>query len=262
MEKKICYLVTTAFFICCCIFIDKVHAEEPVKKDLKLLLEQSKNNLQEKKSSILNESNKVISETQTKTTQKIEEVIIMKSEEIKEVKQEKTSQESFVMMETDKGSIKIKLFMEEAPITAGNFKDLVERKFYNGLIFHRVIPGFVIQGGCPLGNGTGNFVDPETKKTRYIKHNNATGKKHDQAGIIAMARTSDPDSASSQFFIDLAPLPSLNPGGVDPYGYAIFGEVVEGLDVVMKIAKENVPPYPGSDGTANPVKILSATIVE
>ena len=77
-----------------------------------------------------------------------------------------------------------------------------------------------------------------------------------------MARTSDPDSASSQFFIDLAPLPSLNPGGVDPYGYAIFGEVVEGLDVVMKIAKENVPPYPGSDGTANPVKILSATVVE
>jgi cyclophilin family peptidyl-prolyl cis-trans isomerase len=260
MKKKICYLATLVLLVI--VLCNKTKAEESAKKELKQLLEQSKINLQGKKSSLISEANLIASETKTETIKKTEEIITMKSEEIQEVKKEKSAQESFVMMETDKGSFKIKLFMEEAPITAANFKDLVERKFYNGLIFHRIIPGFVIQGGCPLGNGTGNFVDPETKKSRYIKHDNAVGKKHDKAGIVAMARTSDPDSASSQFFIDLAPLPSLNPGGVDPYGYAIFGEVVEGLDVVMKIAKENVPPYPGSDGTANPVKILSATIVE
>jgi cyclophilin family peptidyl-prolyl cis-trans isomerase len=171
------------------------------------------------------------------------------------------AKETIVLMETDKGDFKIKLYMEDAPITAGNFKDLVERKFYNGLTFHRIIPGFVVQGGCPLGNGTGNFVDPETKQTRYIKHEFNPKLSHNKAGIVAMARTSNPNSASSQFFIDLAPLASLNPGGVDPNGYAIFGEVIEGMDVVNKIVTDNVAPYPGSDGTANPVKIKSARVL-
>ena len=150
--------------------------------------------------------------------------------------------------------------MDEAPITAGNFKDLVERGFYNGLTFHRLIPGFVVQGGCPNGNGTGGFIDPETKSERRIKFEK-TNLKHDKPGVVAMARTADPNSASSQFFIDLAPLPSLDAGGVDPYGYAIFGQVVDGMDVVNQIVSENVPPYPGSDGTSNPVKIISAKIV-
>ncbi len=185
----------------------------------------------------------------------------MESELVKEVDAKQQHKNPVVLMETDKGPIEIELFMDKAPITAGNFKDLVERKFYNGLTFHRIIPGFVVQGGCPKGNGTGNFVDPETKQTRYIKHEWSKELSHNKAGILAMARTSDPNSASSQFFIDLAPLPSLNPGGVDPYGYAVFGQVIKGMDVVNKIVQDNVAPYPGSDGTANPVKITSAKVL-
>ncbi|MCE2928705.1 MAG: peptidylprolyl isomerase [Candidatus Caenarcaniphilales bacterium] len=188
---------------------------------------------------------------------------IMQSETIKEVnKNSDEKQDTFVMMETEKGSFKIKLYMKDAPITAGNFLDLVKRKFYNGLTFHRIISGFVVQGGCPKGNGTGGFIDPDTGKERRIQHENNPKLKHNKAGILAMARTSDPNSASSQFFIDLAALPSLDAGGVDPYGYAVFGEIVEGMDVVEKIVKENVPPYPGSDGTANPVKIVSARVID
>jgi len=202
--------------------------------------------------------------TQT-ISQKIETVEkkIMESKTLKEVEtaNNKTAvKDTVVLVETEKGTFKIKLFMEDAPITAGNFLDLVKRKFYNGLTFHRIIAGFVVQGGCPNGTGTGNFVDPETHKPRYIKHEWSSKYSHNKAGMVSMARTADPDSASSQFFIDLAPLPSLNPGGVDKAGYSIFGEVIEGMDVVNKIVKDNVPPYPGSDGTANPVKILSARV--
>lgn len=185
----------------------------------------------------------------------------MTSELIEQVAKEQTKANPVVSLETDKGEIQIELFMDDAPITAGNFKDLVERKFYNGLTFHRLIAGFMIQGGCPLGNGTGNFVDPETKKTRYIKHEWTGKHPHNKAGIVAMARTSDPNSASSQFFIDLGPQPFLNPGGSDPYGYAVFGQVVSGMDVVHLIMKENVPPSPGSDGTANPVHIKTAKVI-
>ncbi len=182
----------------------------------------------------------------------------MESETLKEVEKAKSGN-PIVSMKTEKGEIQIELLMKEAPLTAGNFKDLVEKKFYNGLIFHRIISGFVVQGGCPKGNGTGNYVD-ETGKTRHVPYEK-NNLKHDKKGVVAMARTSDPNSASSQFFIDLAPLPSLNAGGVDPYGYVIFGQVIQGMDVVEKITAENLPPYPGSDGSANPVKILSATIL-
>jgi len=170
--------------------------------------------------------------------------------------------ESLTEVKKEKGDIKIKLYLDKAPITAGNFLDLVKKKFYNGLNFHRLIHGFMIQGGCPIGNGTGNYIDPETKKPRYIKHESHPDLKHDKEGVVAMARTSDPDSASSQFFIDLGPQPFLNAGGADPYGYAVFGQVVEGMDVVHKIMNENVAPYPGSDGTSNPVKIKSAEVIE
>ncbi len=185
----------------------------------------------------------------------------MESQELETKVTDKTiDAKDTALLKTEKGNIKIKLFLKEVPQTAGNFKDLVERGFYNGIIFHRIIPGFVVQGGCPLGNGTGNFVDPETNKTRYVPMEQSKYK-HDKAGMVAMARTSNPNSASSQFFIDLAPLPSLNPGGVDPYGYAIFGEVIEGMDVVNKIVKENIPPFPGDDSTSYPVKIISAEMI-
>lgn len=254
-------LFLIASFLFCSI---SVKAEETSpKRDYKQILAETKKALESKTSAVTTKTEPVVTkttETTTKTIKKIEEKVIMKSEEIKEVKEEQGKVDTIVVMETEKGTIRIKLYMEEAPITAGNFKDLVERKFYNGLNFHRIIPGFVVQGGCPNGNGMGNFVDPETKKTRYIKHEMPDSLRHNKAGILAMARTSDPNSASSQFFIDLAPLPSLDPGGVDPYGYAVFGEVIEGMDVVNTIVKENVPPYPGSDGTANPVKMLSVRI--
>lgn len=184
----------------------------------------------------------------------------MESQELKPKEEKAEAAKDIALLKTEKGDIKIKLYLKETPITAGNFKDLVDRGFYNGLVFHRIIPGFVVQGGCPNGTGTGNFIDPETNKPRYIKMEQSKFR-HDKEGVVAMARTSDPDSASSQFFIDLEPLPSLDPGGVDPYGYAIFGQVIDGMDVVKTIVKENIPPFPGDDACSNPVKIIKAEMI-
>lgn len=134
----------------------------------------------------------------------------------------KMQNERFAVLETNKGTIKFKLFENDAPITAKNFIDLAGKGFYNGLKFHRVEPGFVIQGGDPKGNGSGG-----SDKTIPLE---VTPKlKHDSAGIVAMARTADPNSASSQFYITLAPQPFLD------MNYAVFGKVVEGLDVVKSI---------------------------
>lgn len=138
-----------------------------------------------------------------------------------------------VVINTNKGPIKIQLFKSKTPITSGNFLDLVGRGFYNGTTFHRYEKGFVIQGGDPTGTGTGNFVDPKTKKSRHIKLEKVADLKHDCPGMVAMARTSDPDSASAQFYFTLAPATFLD----DPPGYAVFGKVVEGMDVVMKLRK-------------------------
>lgn len=166
-----------------------------------------------------------------------------------------------VLLQTDKGPIKIKLFTKEAPITTNNFIDLVKKGFYNGTIFHRVIPGFVAQGGDPLGDGTGNYIDPDSGKPRYIKLETSPALKFDRAGRVGMARTKDPNSASCQFFIALQPLPSLDPGGVDPNGYAVFGQVTDDtFKTVQVIVKDSIPAYPGSDRPANPIKMLSVTL--
>src|SRR5215470_15697549 len=101
-------------------------------------------------------------------------------------------------LQTSKGPITIELYEDKAPITAGNFIDLVERGFYDGLTFHRYEPGFVIQGGCPLGNGTGGFTDPATGRERRIKLEVSKELKHGEAGAVAMARSQNPDSASCQ----------------------------------------------------------------
>jgi cyclophilin family peptidyl-prolyl cis-trans isomerase len=132
---------------------------------------------------------------------------------------------------TSKGDIGVKLYQDEAPITASNFIDLVGRGFYDGLTFHRYEPGFVIQGGCPLGNGTGGFTDPSTKRERRIALEVKPTLKHNRAGILAMARSSDPNSASCQFYITLAPASFLD------NQYAVFGEVVTGLDKVQLLRK-------------------------
>ena len=182
----------------------------------------------------------------------------MENESITQDK-EKISSDT-VLIQTEKGPIKIKLFTKEAPITTNNFLDLVKKGFYNGTVFHRVVENFVIQGGDPLGDGTGNYVDPESGKPRYLKLEVNPALKFDRAGRVGMARTSDPNSASCQFFIALQSLPSLNPGGVDPYGYAVFGQVTDDtFETVKTIIKDSKPAYPGSDRPANPVRMYTVT---
>lgn len=142
-----------------------------------------------------------------------------------------TTTDPTVVMETTKGTIKIQVFKNEAPITANNFLDLVQRSFYNGLTFHRYEPGFVIQGGDPQGDGTGGFVDPQTKTERRISLEVKPGLRHDSQGMLAMARSSDPNSASSQFYITLGAASFLN------MQYAVFGKVVDGMSVVQQLRK-------------------------
>lgn len=134
-----------------------------------------------------------------------------------------------VVMETTKGTIKIQIFKTDAPITSNNFLDLVQRGFYNGLSFHRYEPGFVIQGGCPKGTGTGGFIDPQSGQERRIQLEVKPHLKHDTAGVVAMARANDPNSASSQFYITLGGASFLN------MQYAVFGKVIEGLEAAKNL---------------------------
>lgn len=128
---------------------------------------------------------------------------------------------------SDGGVIKAELYPEYAPNTVNNFISLVNKGFYNDLIFHRVIPGFMIQGGCPQGNGTGGpgySIPGEFTANGYIND------LHHTRGVLSMARAMDPDSAGSQFFIMHEDAPHLDGQ------YAAFGQVLEGMDVVDKIA--------------------------
>jgi cyclophilin family peptidyl-prolyl cis-trans isomerase len=134
-------------------------------------------------------------------------------------------------MDTTKGIIKIEIFADEAPITSKNFLDLVGRNFYNGLTFHRYEPGFCIQGGDPRGNGTGGFVDPDTGRERTIPLEVTPKLKHSEAGVLAMARSNNPNSASSQFYFTLGPASFLDGQ------YAVFGKVTDGLSVVKELRK-------------------------
>ena len=124
---------------------------------------------------------------------------------------------------TNKGNFKIELFNDKAPVTTGNFMKLVNDEFYNGLVFHRVIPNFMIQGGCPHGTGGGGpgytIIDefhPDLK--------------HNSKGILSMANAG-PNTGGSQFFITVAPTPWLDKH------HSIFGKVIEGMDVVEAISK-------------------------
>lgn len=136
-----------------------------------------------------------------------------------------------VVMETTKGTMKIEIFKNNVPTTSNNFLDLVERGFYNGLTFHRYEPGFCLQGGDPNGVGTGGFIDPATKRERTIPLEICKEYKHSAAGMLAMARSADPNSASSQFYFTLGPASHLDGG------YAIFGKVVDGLSVMKELRK-------------------------
>lgn len=128
----------------------------------------------------------------------------------------------------DGGVIKAELYPEIAPNTVNNFISLVKKGFYDDLIFHRVIRGFMIQGGCPLGQGTGG---PGYQiKGEFAMNGVANGLAHDP-GVLSMARAMHPDSAGSQFFIMHEKAPHLDGQ------YAAFGKVIEGMDVVNRIAE-------------------------
>ena len=132
-----------------------------------------------------------------------------------------------VTLETTKGYIKFKLYTEEAPITSQNFIDLVGRKFYDGLTFHRYVPGFVIQGGDPTGTGCGS-----SDKTIPLEVSPTLP--HGEAGAVAMARSQHPDSASCQFYITLDRADFLD------MNYAVFGRVIEGMDVVLDLREGDI----------------------
>ena len=127
----------------------------------------------------------------------------------------------------DGGVIKAELYPDIAPNTVNNFISLVEKGFYNGLIFHRVIPGFMIQGGCPKGNGTGG---PGYEIPGEFTANGFQNDLKHTRGVLSMARAMDPNSAGSQFFIMHRDAPHLDDQ------YAAFGQVLEGMDVVDRIA--------------------------
>lgn len=130
-----------------------------------------------------------------------------------------------VIMETDKGTIELELFEKDAPNTVKNFEKLINEGFYNGLTFHRVIPDFVIQGGCPVGNGTGG--PGYTIKCETEGNLNKHG-----TGALSMAHAGK-DTGGSQFFITHSPQPHLD--GV----HTVFGKVISGMDVVNSIKQGN-----------------------
>ncbi len=133
-----------------------------------------------------------------------------------------------VVIEMENGAkIELELYPEEAPITVKNFEKLVSEGFYDGLTFHRIIPGFMIQGGDPLGNGMGGADENIKGEFRANGVNNTI--KH-KRGVISMARSYDPNSASSQFFIMHADAPHLDGQ------YAAFGKVISGIEAVDEIA--------------------------
>lgn len=161
-----------------------------------------------------------------------------------------------ILMETSMGTIKLELFEKEAPISVKNFLDYAGSGFYNGTIFHRVIPGFMIQGG-------GFTADLKEKSTKApIKNEAANGVKNSR-GTLAMARTGVVDSATAQFFINVVDNGFLNHRNtsVQGYGYAVFGKVLEGMDVVDKIAAvktvfKSMPDMPEKNVLIKSIKVL------
>jgi peptidylprolyl isomerase len=151
-----------------------------------------------------------------------------------------------VKLETSKGDIVIQLYSKQMPITAGNFEKLVRKGFYDGLIFHRVISGFMIQAGDPQGTGAGG--PGYTIEDEYMN----TPLDQNLRGTIAMAKSSVPNSAGSQFFINLVDNHFLDSK------YSVFGRVVSGMEVVDEIAKV---PTDENDKPTEDVKIILAEII-
>jgi cyclophilin family peptidyl-prolyl cis-trans isomerase len=164
-----------------------------------------------------------------------------------------------VEMKTSLGAIVIELYPDKAPLTVENFLQYVKDGHYDGTVFHRVIPGFMIQGG-------GFDPDFKQKPVRKPVRNEAANGLKNESGTIAMARTADPHSATAQFFINVADNVPLNFRFPTPegYGYTVFGKVVKGMDVVQRIVKVTTAPGPAphQDVPVKPVVIESARVVD
>ncbi|MFU8818937.1 MAG: peptidylprolyl isomerase [Desulfurivibrio sp.] len=158
-----------------------------------------------------------------------------------------------VIFTTSLGELEIELFDEAAPLSAANFRQYVRDGFYDGLIFHRVIPGFVIQGG-------GMAPGMEQRPTRAAIKNEADNGLDNLRGTLSMARTGVVDSATSQFFINLSDNKALDHRGKNPntYGYAVFGRVVKGMEVVDAIAAQPT----GSKGFFQDVPVKDIVILK
>ncbi|MDO9636715.1 MAG: peptidylprolyl isomerase [Thiobacillus sp.] len=162
-----------------------------------------------------------------------------------------------VLIETSKGNITVEVFPAQAPQSAGNFLNYVKTGFYDGLVFHRVIPGFMIQTG-------GMTADMQEKPKNAPIRNEADNGLKNLRGTLAMARTADPHSASSQFFINVKDNAFLNHRGQTPqgWGYAVFGQVVDGMDVVdaiVAVPRGNHGPH--GDVPLEPIVMKRATLL-
>ena len=155
-----------------------------------------------------------------------------------------------VTIEMENGKVmKAELYPDKAPNTVANFIALANGKFYDGLIFHRCIPGFMIQGGCPQGSGMGG--PGYSIKGEFAQNGFANNLAHDR-GVLSMARAMHPDSAGSQFFIMVAPAPHLDGD------YAAFGQVTEGVEEAVRISEVATSPW--NDKPKTPVVIKSIRV--
>jgi len=163
-----------------------------------------------------------------------------------------------VVISTSMGDIKAELYADKAPITVKNFVDYAKAGYYDGTIFHRVIPGFMVQGG----GLTPDMQDKRQGQRTAIKNESDNGLKN-EVGTLAMARTSVPDSATSQFFINVKDNTFLNKeNAADKVGYAVFGKVVEGMDVVKKIEQtKTITKGPHQNVPVDAVAIKSVKVV-
>lgn len=180
-------------------------------------------------------------------------ILVNNKEEKSDMKDLLTGKHYVEMKVKDYGTIELELDSDVAPITVTNFINLVNSKFYDGLTFHRIIDGFMIQGGDPLGNGTGG--SSKTIKGEFSENGVKNSISHVR-GVISMARSSDYNSASSQFFIVQEDTTSLDGQ------YAAFGKVISGMDVVDKIAKVKVEDDNGTVSKENQPVIESIRVTQ
>lgn len=160
-----------------------------------------------------------------------------------------------VQIDTSSGSILVQLFPQQAPATVANFIKHVQAKYYDGLIFHRVIPNFMIQGG-------GYDAQMKPREPLGTVVNESGNGLRNERGTLAMARTSDPDSADSQFFINVRTNPHLD-GAPGRPGYAVFGRVIKGMDVAEMIELSDTGIAQGMAGVPiTPIVILKITLLE